>query len=69
MSLSCAPWGAGGEGSLERGEPGAAARGPKVQREQAGKWLDYIGKSSPDLWAGEFRLEGRACRPEGPYNM
>lgn len=22
------------------------------------KWLDHIGKSSPALWAGEFRMVG-----------
>jgi hypothetical protein len=47
MSLSCAPWGAGGEGSLERGEPGAAARGPKVQREWVTKMVGLYGEEQP----------------------
>ena len=47
MSLSCAPWGAGGEGREERGEPGAAARGPKVQREWVTKMVGLYGEEQP----------------------
>lgn len=66
MSLSCAPWGAGGEGSLERGEPGAAARGPKVQREWVTKMVGQYRKEQPEPCAREFRAGGRVHQPGGP---
>lgn len=54
----------GGEGIRERGEPGAVARTPKVQKGQAAKIAGLnrenpLGKGQPSLWAGEFRLGGR----------
>lgn len=45
----------GGEEKGERGESGAAFKRPKGTKK---KWLDYLGKSSPGPWAGEFRRVG-----------
>lgn len=40
-----------GEGKA-RGEPGVAARRPKVQKGQVAKMVYYTGRGSPVSWAG-----------------
>jgi hypothetical protein len=52
----------------KRGEPGAAARRPKVQKKQNKEVSGFhreepLREGQPSLRAGQFRVEGGVCQP------
>lgn len=63
IRLTCALWEAG---TGKRGEQGAAARTPKVQKEEVTKMFRLYREEQPSRWYGEFRVGCRACQPGGP---
>lgn len=51
------------------GEPGAAARRPKVQRGLVTKLVGLSREGRPNPWTKEFRVEGGVYLPGRPCNQ